>query len=54
MGGGPEDVHIAVGDFDGKEHVDSLQGDSAVDVGEVHGQHGRRLDAQESPPGRVG
>src|SRR5829696_8757183 len=25
MGGGPEDVHIAVGDFDGKEHVDSLQ-----------------------------
>ena len=37
-----------------REDVDPFQGDGAVDVEEVHGQHGRRLRAQEPPPGRVG
>jgi hypothetical protein len=54
MTGRPQDVHIAVASFEGEEHVDPFEGDGAVDVEEVHGQHGRRLRAQEPPPGRVG
>jgi hypothetical protein len=27
-------------DFEGKEYVDPFQGDRAVDVDEVHGEHG--------------
>ena len=33
MAGCPEDVHTAVTDFQGEEHVDPFQGDRAVDVG---------------------
>jgi hypothetical protein len=50
MAGRPEDMDGAVADFQGEEHVDSFQGDRAVDVEEVHGQHGRRLRAQEPSP----
>ena len=50
----PKDVHVATADFQGEEHVDPFQGDRAVDVEEVHGQHGRGLSAQEPSPGRVG
>jgi hypothetical protein len=45
-----EDVHVAAADFEGEEHVDPFQGDGAVDVEEVHGQHGRGLRAQETSP----
>jgi hypothetical protein len=35
-----QDVDVAAVDFQGEEHVDPFQGDRAVDVEEVHGQHG--------------
>jgi hypothetical protein len=38
----------------GGEDVDPLQGDRAVDVEVVHGEHGRGLRAQEPSPGRMG
>jgi hypothetical protein len=41
--GRTEDVHVAVADLEGEEHVDPFQVDSAVDVEEVHGQHGGGL-----------
>jgi hypothetical protein len=50
MAGCSEDVDVAVGDFEGEEDVDPFQGDRAVDVEEVHGQHGRGLRAQEPSP----
>ena len=37
-------------DFQGEEDVDPFQGDRAVDVEEVHGEHGRGLRAQEPSP----
>jgi hypothetical protein len=49
-----EDVHVAVANLQGEEHVDPLEGEGAVDVEEVHGQHGRGLHAQEPSPGGVG
>jgi hypothetical protein len=54
VAGGPEDVHVAAADLEGEEHIDPFQGDRAVDVEEVHGQHGRGLRPQEPTPGRVG
>ena len=54
VAGRPEDVDVAGADLEGEEHVDPFQGDRAVDVEEVHGQHGRGLGAQEPSPGRVG
>ena len=39
----PEDVHVAAADLEGEEHVDPFQRDRAVDVEEVHGQHGGGL-----------
>jgi hypothetical protein len=54
MAGRCEDVHVAAANLEGEEHVDPLQGHSAVDVEEVHGQHGRGLRSQEPTPGRVG
>ena len=50
VAGRPEDVDVAAADFQGEEHVDPFQGDRAVDVEEVHGQHGRGLRAQEPSP----
>src|SRR5688572_8142041 len=47
MAGYPEDVHGPVADLEGEEDVDPFQGDRAVDVEEVPGQHGRGLRAQE-------
>ena len=47
-------MDVAVADFQSEEHVDPFQGDSAVDVEEVHGQHAGGLCAQEPAPGRVG
>jgi hypothetical protein len=46
----PEDVHVAAADFQGEEHIDPFQRDRAVDVEEIHGQHGGGLRAQEPPP----
>jgi hypothetical protein len=54
VAGCTENVHVAVADFDGEEDVDPLEGDRAVDVEEVHGQHGRGLPAQKPSPCRVG
>jgi hypothetical protein len=54
VAGRPEDVHVAAADFQGEQDVDPFQGDRAVDVEEVHGQHDRGLRAQEPSPGRVG
>ena len=45
VAGRPDDVYVAGADFQGEEHVDPFQGDRAVDVEEVHGQHGRGLCA---------
>jgi hypothetical protein len=50
----PEDVAVAVADLDGEEDVDPFEGDRAVHVEEVDGEHGRSLRAQEPAPGRVG
>ena len=50
MAGRPEDVHVAAVDFQGEEDVDPFEGDGAVDVEEVHGQHGRGLHSQEPAP----
>jgi hypothetical protein len=44
----------AVTDFQGEEDVDPFEGEGAVDVEEVHGQHGRGLCSQEPAPARVG
>ena len=52
VAGHAEDVHVAVADLQGEEHVDPFQGERAVDVEEVHGQHGRGLCAEEPSPGR--
>jgi hypothetical protein len=41
----PQYVDVAVADFERDEDVDPDQGDRAVDVEEVHGQHGRGLRA---------
>src|SRR4030088_3147533 len=54
MAGCAEDMDVAVADFEDEEDVDPFQGDGAVDVEEVHGQHGRGLGAQEPSPGRIG
>jgi hypothetical protein len=50
VAGRPEDVGVATADFQGEEHIDPIEGDRAVDVEEVHGQHGRGLCAQEPSP----
>src|SRR5829696_3454010 len=50
MAGRAEDVQVATADLQGEEDVDPFQGDRAVDVEEVHGQHGRGLCAQEPSP----
>jgi hypothetical protein len=49
-----EDVDVAAGNLEGEEHVDPLQRHSAVDVEEVHGQHGRGLRAKEPSPRGIG
>jgi hypothetical protein len=43
----------AAANFKGEEDVDPFQGDRAVNVEEVHSQHGRGLRSQESTPGGV-
>src|ERR1700716_2207478 len=54
MAGCAEDVYVAVADVKDEEDVDPFQGDGAVDVEEVHGQHGRGLGAREPSPRRIG
>jgi hypothetical protein len=36
----PEDVDLAVADFQSEDDVDPFRGDRPVDVEEMHGQHG--------------
>ena len=45
-----EDVHVPVGDFEGKEDVNLFERQRAVEVEEVHGERGRGLGAQEPLP----
>ena len=54
MAGHGEEVQVAAVDFQGEEDVDPFAGDRAVDVEEVHGEHGRGLRPEELLPGRVG
>jgi hypothetical protein len=42
-----EDMHVAAANLESEEHVDPLQGDRAVDVEEVHGQHAGGLRPQK-------
>jgi hypothetical protein len=49
-----EDMDVAAADLQHEQHVDPPDGERAVDVEEVAGQHRRSLRAQELPPGRVG
>jgi hypothetical protein len=50
MPGHAQDVQIAVADIEGKQHVDPLQGERAVDVEEVDRERARGLRTQELPP----
>jgi hypothetical protein len=50
VAGCSEDVHVAVADFDGEEHVDPFEGDGAVDVEEVHSRQAGGLRSQEPSP----
>jgi hypothetical protein len=43
----PENVHIAAADFDDEQAVQVPQGEGAVHVEEVGGEHGRGLRVQE-------
>ncbi|WP_445183554.1 hypothetical protein ACTXG6_34595 [Pseudonocardia sp. Cha107L01] len=45
---------MAAADLQDEEDVDPFQGYRAVDVEEVHGQHGRGLRPRELSPGRIG
>jgi hypothetical protein len=49
-----QQVHGPVADLQDEEHVDPLECDCAVHMEELTRQHGRRLGAQELPPGRAG
>ena len=52
--GDAEDVHVAGADLDDKQAVQTLQGQGAVHVEEVGGEHRRGLRVQELPPRSVG
>jgi hypothetical protein len=52
--GDAQDVQGAVADFDHEQDVESPQGECAVDVEEVDGQHAGGLGAQELSPAGVG
>jgi hypothetical protein len=54
VGGHPEDVHIAGTDLHDEQALQALQGHRAVHVKEVGSQHGRGLEVQQLPPGRIG
>jgi hypothetical protein len=54
MPGHAQHVHVAVADLEDKQHVEPLQGECAVDVEEVDGEHAAGLRAQELPPAGVG
>jgi hypothetical protein len=43
----PEDVDLAVADFQSEDDVEPFRGDRPVDVEEMHGQHGWGLRVQE-------
>jgi len=52
--GHAENVQVAAADFDDEQAVQALEGNCAVDVEEVGGEHRRCLGMQKRPPGRVG
>jgi hypothetical protein len=52
--GDPEDVHVAGTDFHDEQAIQALQGQGAVHVEEIGGEHRRCLRMQELPPSRVG
>jgi hypothetical protein len=54
LAGRPEDVHVAIVDFQDEEDVDPLERHRAVDVEEVHGRHGRGLRPQKLSPCGIG
>jgi hypothetical protein len=49
--GDPKDMHVAGTDLDDEQAVQAPEGDRAVHVEEVGGEHGRGLDAKEVPVG---
>jgi hypothetical protein len=49
----PEDVHVAGADLDHEQAVQALEGDRAVDVEEICGEHRHSLRVQELPPAHV-
>ena len=54
VGGHAEDVHVAGADLHDEQAVQALEGDGAVDVEQVGGEHRRSVREQELPPCRVG
>jgi hypothetical protein len=54
VGGHAEDVHVTGADLHHEQDVQTLEGDRAVHVEEVSGEHRRGLHVQELPPRRIG
>jgi hypothetical protein len=54
VGGRAQQGYGPVSDLQEDEHGDPREGDRAVQVGEVAGQHGRCRGTQELPPCRIG
>jgi hypothetical protein len=54
MSGDAQDVEVAVADLEHEQDVEPSQGERAVDVEEVDGEHAGGLGAQELPPAGVG
>jgi len=51
--GHAEDVHVAGADFDDEQAIQAAEGNRAVHVEEIGGEHRHGLGVQELPPGRV-
>jgi hypothetical protein len=49
----PRDVHVAGADLHDEQAVQALEGDGAVHVEEVGGEHRRGVRVQELPPRRA-
>jgi hypothetical protein len=54
VGGQAGDVHVAGAGLHDERAVQALEGDRAVHVEEVGGEHRRGVRVQELPPGRIG
>ena len=54
MPGHTQDVQVAVADLEREQDVEASQGQRAVDVEDVDGEHAGGLGVQELPPAGVG